>query len=71
MWKLPLILAFSVYSGLSFAADISGTWKQIDDKTGSPKAFIQIRQEKDGSYTGKIVKITPRPGYVPPATACR
>lgn len=65
MWKLPLILALSVYSGLSFAADISGTWKQIDDKTGSAKALIHIRQEKDGHYTGKIIKITPRPGYVP------
>lgn len=68
MWKLPLLLALSVYSSLSLAADISGTWKQIDDKTGSPKALIQIRQEKDGRYVGKIVKITPRPGYVPRET---
>ncbi|WP_111896190.1 DUF2147 domain-containing protein [Acinetobacter sp. MB5] len=68
MWKLPLILTLSVYSSLSLAADISGTWKQIDDKTGSAKALIQIRQEKDGRYIGKIVKITPRPGYVPRET---
>ncbi|MHA3093278.1 DUF2147 domain-containing protein [Acinetobacter brisouii] len=68
MWKLPLILTLSACSSLSFATDIRGTWKQIDDKTGSPKAVIQIRQEKDGNYIGKIIKVTPRPGYVPKET---
>jgi len=36
----------------TFAADITGMWQTIDDKTGTP-------------YSGKVVKITPRPGYTP------
>ena len=48
-----------------FAQDLTGTWQQIDDKTGSPKAIIDIRKESDGTFTGKITKITPRPGYTP------
>ncbi|MFH7766735.1 DUF2147 domain-containing protein [Acinetobacter sp. BSP-28] len=53
------------FSGNVFAQDISGTWQQIDDKTGSPKAIIEIRKEANNTYTGKIAKITPRPGYTP------
>lgn len=48
-----------------FAQDLTGTWQQIDDKTGSPKAIIDIRKESNGTFTGKIAKITPRPGYTP------
>ena len=51
-----------------FAQDLTGTWQQIDDKTGSPKAIIDIRKESDGTFTGKITKITPRPGYTPRET---
>ena len=29
-----------LFSGSVFAQDLSGTWQQIDDKTGSPKALI-------------------------------
>ncbi|MDN5646024.1 MAG: DUF2147 domain-containing protein, partial [Acinetobacter sp.] len=52
----------------AFAEDISGTWKNIDDKTGSSKAILEIRQESNGTYTAKIVKVTPRPGYTPKET---
>ena len=38
------------------------------DKSGSPKAIIEIRKESNNTYTGKIVKITPRPGYTPKET---
>lgn len=44
--------------GGAFAQDLTGTWQQIDDKSGSPKAIIEIRKESNNTYTGKIVKIT-------------
>lgn len=44
--------------------DITGVWNQIDDKTGTPKAIIEIRKEGD-SYTGTIQKVNARPGYKP------
>ena len=53
------------FSGNVLAQDLSGTWQQIDDKTGSPKAIIEIRQNDNGTFAGKIVKVTPRPGYTP------
>ena len=65
------IISFSFFTGLviastaALAQDISGTWQQIDDKTGSPKAVIEIRKESNNTFTGKIVKVTPRPGYTP------
>lgn len=33
-----------------------GTWQTIDDKTGKPKALVQI-SEVDGALQGKIVKV--------------
>lgn len=65
------IISLSIFTGLviantaALAQDISGTWQQIDDKTGSPKAVIEIRKESNNTFTGKITKITPRPGYTP------
>lgn len=65
------IISLSFFTGLviastaALAQDISGTWQQIDDKTGSPKAVIEIRKESNNTFTGKIVKVTPRPGYTP------
>ncbi|MGE8539132.1 MAG: DUF2147 domain-containing protein [Acinetobacter sp.] len=50
---------------MTFAQDLSGLWQQIDDKTGSPKALIEMKTQADGSYTGIISKVTPRPGYTP------
>ena len=50
---------------VAFANDITGTWQQIDDKTGAAKAIISIHKESNNTYTGKIIKITPRPGYTP------
>lgn len=58
-------LLLASFSHLVFASDLSGTWRNIDDKTGSPKAFLEIRETASGVYAAKITKITPRPGYTP------
>ncbi|OAL80853.1 signal peptidase [Acinetobacter sp. SFB] len=62
-FRLLAALLLSTSSSAVFAEDLSGVWKNIDDKTGSSKAILEIRQENNGTYTAKIVKITPRPGY--------
>lgn len=70
MKKLKLIsaLVLSSFSSLLWANDITGLWRNIDDKTGSSKAILEIRQESNGTYVAKIVKVTPRPGYTPKET---
>ncbi|MEG0344120.1 MAG: DUF2147 domain-containing protein [Acinetobacter sp.] len=70
MWSSRFILGvvFSVLSCGSMAKDITGIWKNIDDKTGSSKAVLEVRKESNGTYTGKIIKITPLPGYTPKET---
>ncbi|MBA4070126.1 MAG: DUF2147 domain-containing protein, partial [Acinetobacter sp.] len=68
MYKIALLTVFSASlftSSLAFAQELSGLWQQIDDKTGSPKALIEMKTQADGSYTGTITKVTPRPGYTP------
>ena len=51
------LFAFFILSLQVQAADISGTWKTIDDKTGYARAEVKISKLKDGRYAGKIVKI--------------
>lgn len=63
--KILATLLLSTSSSAVFAEDITGTWKNIDDKTGSSKAILEIRQESNGTYTAQVVKVTPRPGYTP------
>ncbi|WP_392389972.1 DUF2147 domain-containing protein [Acinetobacter courvalinii] len=63
--SLISILFLTMISSFSFAQDITGLWQSIDDKTGAPKGIVEIRQEANGTYTGKVVKITPRTGYIP------
>ena len=58
-------LFFSVLSSLAFAEDITGLWQTIDDKTGAPKGQVEIRKEANGTFVGKVTKITPRTGYTP------
>lgn len=66
MWtKLISVLFLITLSHVAFAQDISGIWQSVDDVTGAPKGQVEISQEPDGSYTGKIIKITPRTGYTP------
>lgn len=68
---LATSLIFTAIGNIAFAEDISGMWRNIDDKTGSSKAILDIRKEKNGSYTAQIVKITPRPGYNPKETCIK
>ncbi|MGA8882660.1 MAG: DUF2147 domain-containing protein [Acinetobacter sp.] len=67
-FKLISALLISGLSSFTYANDITGLWKNIDDKTGSSKAVLEIRQEPNGTYTAKIIKVTPRPGYTPRET---
>ncbi|NIE96768.1 DUF2147 domain-containing protein [Acinetobacter sp. Tr-809] len=63
--KLISSLFLFTLSHFAFAQDIAGIWQSVDDVTGAPKGQVEITQEADGSYTGKIIKITPRTGYTP------
>ena len=64
--KLALLTGLLFSTSTLFAADdISGVWRSIDDKTGFSKALIEIKKDGKGVYTGKIIKILPRPGYTP------
>ena len=47
-----MLLSVSVGSSQS----IFGKWKTIDDRTGNPKAIIDIYEE-DGKMYGKVLKI--------------
>tara|TARA_Y100000815_G_scaffold259773_1_gene270486 strand:+ start:163 stop:549 length:387 start_codon:yes stop_codon:yes gene_type:complete len=38
------------------AQEIFGKWKTIDDRTGKPKAIVEI-YEKDGLMYGKVIEI--------------
>lgn len=49
----------------TFAADLKGLWKHVDDKTGAIKAVMQVRQEANGSYSAKILKVLGRQGFSP------
>lgn len=50
-------------SGHALAATAAGTWKTIDDKSGQPKALVQISEE-GGVLTGKVVKLFANPEAV-------
>ncbi|EOR10654.1 DUF2147 domain-containing protein [Acinetobacter genomosp. 15BJ] len=63
--KLISSLFLFTLSHFASAQDIAGIWQSVDDVTGAPKGQVEITQEADGSYTGKIIKITPRTGYTP------
>ena len=65
---LIAFIGLTLLSSFSYAADISGVWRTVDDKTGFSKALIQIKQNSNGTYEGKIVKVIPRPGYTPKET---
>ena len=58
MLKILLAALTTGFSMTLWAEDITGTWQQIDDKTGAAKAIIVISQEPNDTYSAKIVKVT-------------
>lgn len=53
------------HTAVASGPDIVGQWRNIDDQTGFSKAIIEITKDSNGVYTGRIVKVLPRPGYTP------
>jgi len=39
------------------AADATGRWKTIDDKTGKVKSIVEISKATNGTFSGKVVEI--------------
>lgn len=68
MKSLIIGLTCLLTSSFAFSADLVGTWRTIDDKTGFSKALIEIKKLNDGTYSGSIIKVLPRPGYTPKET---
>jgi uncharacterized protein (DUF2147 family) len=59
LFRAAFALALVAGPLAAFAADLTspvGTWKNIDDKTGQPKALIQIT-ESGGKLEGKVIKV--------------
>ena len=54
--------ALALSSSFSYAADISGVWRTVDDKTGVVRSHMQMEQQADGSYIGTIIEVFPAPG---------
>ncbi len=48
--KLLLVLCSFFFTVSAFANDITGTWQQIDDKTGAAKAIITSEKESNNPF---------------------
>jgi uncharacterized protein (DUF2147 family) len=49
----------------------AGRWQTIDDATGKPKSVVEIRQDRDGRLTGRVVEILDlKDGPDPACTRC-
>ena len=59
--KLLYLCCCVSISTLSYANDLTGLWKTVDDKTGYSRADVEITKSADGSYSGKIITIRPLP----------
>ncbi len=59
------IIALTWFCSSAMAQNIEGIWRYMDDKTGEAKGLVKIEQQADGTYAGKALKATPRPGYKP------
>lgn len=55
-----------LYIPNSWADDLTGKWKTIDDKSGFPRAIINISKNTNASYDGKIEKIYTLPNGTEP-----
>ncbi|MFK4440709.1 uncharacterized protein (DUF2147 family) [Caballeronia udeis] len=48
-------LLASAATAMAQAASPTGLWQTIDDKTGQPKAVVQIVEDSDGTLSGKVL----------------
>ena len=65
---LAIATAASLFAsalGASAQPTAAGLWEQVDEKTGSSESWFNII-EKDGVYTGTVVKMFQKPGDPPP-----
>ena len=62
---LIAIIGLSLLSSFTYAADLTGVWRTIDDKTGIVRAHIKMEKQSDGSFTGTILNSFPAPGEAP------
>lgn len=61
-----LVAGFSHFALAKNANDIIGTWQSFDDKTNLKKGQVEFSYDKKSqSYIGRIIKVTPAPGYTP------
>ena len=68
---LAALCATLVASAFAQAATPVGTWQSIDDKTGKPKAIIQISDDGAGQLSGKVLRgVNELGGPEPRCTAC-
>ena len=69
--KVLLIAVLFLFNTAAWAAPAPGEpselglWEQVDEKTGQAESWFRI-VEKDGVYTGTIVKMFSKPGEPPP-----
>jgi uncharacterized protein (DUF2147 family) len=52
-----LALPLLAMSMSAMAADATGRWKTIDDKTGKVKSIVEISKAANGTYSGKVVEV--------------
>jgi len=63
-----LVAAFLIFSIPVTAGENTspeGYWKTIDDKSGEVKSIVKVWVEEDGTLSGRIMKIFPKPGEDP------
>ncbi len=56
MTKIAILILVQLLSFNSYAQDIVGKWKTIDDNSGIAKSIVEV-YEKDGKIFGKVIEI--------------
>jgi len=56
IYRIGLLGLFFIFIHIGNAQSVFGKWKTIDDRTGKPKAIVDI-YEQDGLMYGKVIKI--------------
>ncbi len=59
------LIGLVLQGSAAVAADLTGNWRTIDDKTGFAKSIVKIEKNSAGEYTGTIIRVVPRPDYTP------